>query len=106
MRVPSFVTFLPFGNNIAVRARKEVLTVSDTIIVALLSLLGSLGGTLGGIALYSKLSNYRIEQLEKKVDKHNNLIERMFKAEEAITVLDEKIKVANHRIDDLEERTE
>ena len=102
----SFVTFLPFGNNIVVRARKEVVFVSEAIIVALLSLLGSLGGTLGGIALNSKLSNYRIEQLEKKVDKHNNLIERMFKAEEAITVLDEKIKVANHRIDDLEERTE
>jgi hypothetical protein len=78
--------------------------MSETIIVALLSLLGSLGGTLGGIALNSKLSNYRIEQLEKKVDKHNNLIERMFKVEEAITVLDEKVKVANHRIDDLEER--
>ena len=80
--------------------------MSDTIIVAVLSLLGSLVGTLGGIAINSKLSNYRIEQLEKKVDKHNNLIERMFKAEEVITVLDEKIKVANHRIDDLEERTE
>lgn len=80
--------------------------MSDTIIVAVLSLMGSLGGTLGGIALNSKLSNYRIEQLEKKVDKHNNLIERMFRAEEAITVLDEKIKVANHRIDDLEERTD
>jgi len=77
--------------------------MSETIIVALLSLLGSLGGTLGGIALNSKLSNYRIEQLEKKVDKHNNLIERMFRAEEAITVLDEKMKVANHRIDDLED---
>ena len=79
--------------------------MSDTIIVAVLSLLGSLGGTLGGIALNSKISNYRIEQLEKKVDKHNNLIERMFRAEEAINILDEKVKVANHRIDDLEERT-
>ena len=78
--------------------------MSETIIVALLSLLGSLGGTLGGIALNSKLSNYRIEQLEKKVDKHNSLIERMFKAEESINILDEKIKVANHRLDDLEER--
>ena len=80
--------------------------MSETIIVAVLSLMGSLGGTLGGIALNSKLSNYRSEQLEKKVDKHNNLIERMFRAEESITVLDEKIKVANHRIDDLEERTD
>ena len=78
--------------------------MSETIIVALLSLLGSLGGTLGGIVLNSKLSNYRIEQLEKKVDKHNNLIERMFKAEENINLLDEKVKVANHRLDDLEKK--
>ena len=78
--------------------------MSETIIVALLSLLGSLGGTLGGIAINSKLSNYRIEQLEKKVDKHNNLIERMYHVEQAVTVLDEKIRVANHRLDDLEER--
>ena len=78
--------------------------MSDTIIVAVLSLLGSLVGTLGGIAINSKLSNYRIEQLEKKVDKHNNLIERMFKAEESINLLDEKIKVANHRLDGLEEK--
>jgi len=76
--------------------------VSETVIVALLSLIGTLGGTLGGILATSKLSNYRIEQLEKKVDKHNNLIERMFKAEENINILDEKIKVANHRINDLE----
>ena len=47
--------------------------MSETVIVALLSLIGTLGGTLGGILATSKLSNYRIEQLEKKVDKHNNL---------------------------------
>lgn len=80
--------------------------MSDTIIIALISLLGTLGGTLGGILATSKLTNYRLEQLEKKVDKHNNLIERMFRAEEAINILDEKVKVANHRIDDLEERTD
>ena len=78
--------------------------MSDTIIIALISLLGTLGGTLGGILETSKLTNYRLEQLEKKVDKHNNLIERMFRAEENISILDEKIKVANHRIDDLEEK--
>ena len=76
--------------------------MSETVIVALLSLIGTLGGTLGGILATSKLSNYRIEQLEKKVDKHNNLIERMFKAEESINILDEKIKVSNHRLSDLE----
>lgn len=78
--------------------------MSETIIIALLSLLGTLGGTLGGILATSKLTNYRLEQLEKKVDKHNNLIERMFKAEENINILDEKIKVANHRLSDLEEK--
>ena len=43
------------------------------------------------------LVEYRLNQLETKVDKHNNLVERM-------TLAEEKIKVANHRIDDLEEK--
>lgn len=77
--------------------------MSETIIIALISLIGTLGGTFGGILATSKLTNYRIEQLEKKVDKHNNLIERMYKAEDSINILDEKIKVVNHRIEDLEE---
>ena len=78
--------------------------MSDVVIVGLLSLVGTIIGTLGGIIATSRLTTYRIEQLEKKVDKHNNLIERMFKAEESINLLDEKIKVANHRLDDLEEK--
>lgn len=80
--------------------------MSDIVIVSIISLFGTLAGTLGGILATSKLTNYRIEQLEKKVDKHNNLIERMFKAEENINLLDEKIKTANHRIEDLEEDNE
>lgn len=67
----------------------------DTVIVALISLLGTLGGTFGGILTSAKLTNYRIEQLEKKVEKHNNFAER-------IPVLEEKIKVEEHRIEDLE----
>ena len=74
----------------------------ETIIIALISLLGTLGGTFGGILATSKLTNYRIEQLEKKVDKHNNIIERTYKLEDNDKLLEEKIKVANHRIDDLE----
>lgn len=69
--------------------------MSDTIVVAILSLIGTLGGTFGGILTSSKLTAYRIEQLEKKVDKHNNFAER-------IPVVEEKIKVMNHRIEDLE----
>lgn len=51
--------------------------MSDTVIVALISLVGTLGGTFGGILVSAKLTNYRIEQLEKKVEKHNNFAERM-----------------------------
>lgn len=65
------------------------------IIVAVISLLGTLGGSLGGILVSSKLTNYRIEQLEKKVDKHNHFAEK-------IPIINEQIKVINHRIDDLE----
>lgn len=73
------------------------------IIVALIGLFGSAVGSLVGILINSRLSNYRIEQLEKKVDKHNNLIERTYNLEREEAVLQEEIKVANHRIDDLEE---
>lgn len=62
-----------------------------TIVVALISFAGTCVGSWGGL----KLMSYRIEQLEKKVDKHNHFAERM-------PVVEEQIKVINHRIDDLE----
>ena len=62
------------------------------VITAALSLVGTLVGTLGGIALSSNLTNYRIEQLEKKVEKHNNLITRTYKLEQEFAVMDEKLK--------------
>ena len=49
------------------------------------------------------LMEYRLKELEKKVDKHNNLIERTYRLEEQTKLLEEKVKVANHRIGDLEE---
>lgn len=64
-----------------------------TVIVGVLSLLGTLAGSYGGMRLMS----YRIEQLEKKVDRHNDFAER-------IPVIEEQLKVANHRIEDLEKR--
>ncbi len=79
-----------------------MIPLNDTIIVALLSLCGTLAGTFGGILTANKLTTYRIEQLEKKVDKHNHVVERMYALEERVTVTEEKIKVENHRIDDLE----
>lgn len=78
--------------------------MSETIIIALISLCGTLCGTFGGIMATSKLTNYRIEQLEKKVDRHNSIIERTFRLEENDKLLEEKLKVANHRIDDLERK--
>jgi hypothetical protein len=72
--------------------------MESEVIVAFMALIGSAIGTVGGIMASSKLTNHRLEQLEKKVDKHNTVIERTF-------VLEEKMKVANHRIDDLEEVT-
>lgn len=54
----------------------------NTIIVAAISFLGTLVGTLGGILAAQKLVNYRLQQLEVKVDKHNSVIERTFKLEE------------------------
>lgn len=65
--------------------------MSDVIIVAILSLIGTLGGSFGGIVTASKLSNYRIEQLEKKVEKHNNVIERVFKLETKEEELEQKV---------------
>lgn len=76
--------------------------MTDTVIVAILSLIGTLGGSLLGILTANKLTNYRLEQLEKKVDKHNSVIERVYILEKHEAVIDEEIKVANHRIDDLE----
>lgn len=78
--------------------------MSETIIVALLSLVGTLIGSLCGILAANKLVVYRIEQLEKKVEKHNNVIERVYNLEKDEAVIKEEIKVANHRIDDLEKK--
>lgn len=76
--------------------------MSETVLVALLALLGTLGGTFGGILTANKLTNYRIEQLEKKVEKHNRVVERVYILEKNEAVMDEELKVANHRIQDLE----
>ena len=76
--------------------------MATEIVVALIALAGSALGTFAGIVTSARLTTYRIEQLEKKVDKHNTVIERTFKLEEAQAVMQEQIKVANNRIKDLE----
>ena len=65
------------------------------IVVALLSLVGTLGGSFLGVLASNKLINYRIQQLEKKVEKHNNLVERM-------VLVETEVKSAQHRLGSLE----
>lgn len=77
--------------------------MTEGIIVGVLSLIGTLAGTYFANRKSSALIAYRLELLEKKVDKHNAVVERTFKLEEQAAVLEEKIKVANHRIEDLED---
>jgi hypothetical protein len=67
---------------------------NETIITAL-SLIGTLVGSFGGIIVSSKLTLYRIEQLEKKVDKHNNFAERL-------PVVEEQLKDLNRRVEAVE----
>ena len=69
--------------------------MDGNVITALISMTGSLIGTLGGILVSARMTTYRIEQLERKVDKLSNSAERML-------VVEEQIKVINHRIEDLE----
>ena len=70
--------------------------MDSSVIVAVISLIGTLGGSLGGILVSSKLTAFRLQQLENKVAEHNNFARRM-------PVVEEQIKVINHRIEDLEQ---
>lgn len=76
--------------------------VTAGVIIALMGLAGSGVGAVFGAFMNNAIIKQRLDQLEKKVDKHNNLIERTYELEKDIEVLDEKMKVANHRIEDLE----
>ena len=76
----------------------------EAIIVALIGLAGSAAGSLCGVLVSSKLTQYRLEQLEKKVEVHKQVIDRVYKLEERTELQEEKIKVANHRIGDLERK--
>lgn len=78
--------------------------MASTIIVACLSLLGTLAGAYFANRKSSALIAYRLEQLEAKVNRHNSVIERTYRLEEQEQLLEERIKVANHRIEDLERK--
>lgn len=69
--------------------------MSTEILIAIVSFVGTCVGTVGGIIASARLTNYRLAQLEEKVGKHNNFAERM-------PVIEEQIKVINHRLENLE----
>lgn len=74
----------------------------SAIVVAMMALVGTLGGSFLAHRKSAALLDYRLKQLEKKVDLHNKVVERTYRLEEHEALLNEKMKVANHRIDDLE----
>lgn len=73
--------------------------MAPEIVVALLSLAGTLVGSLLGVVTSNRLTNYRIQQLEEKVNKHNCLVERM-------VIVEQSTKSAHHRLDELIEEKE
>lgn len=72
------------------------------IIISLISLAGTVLTVISG----SRLTAYRIQKLEEKVQAHNNLIDRMYKVEQRVEVDENRLKVSEHRIDDLERGAE
>jgi len=87
--------------------------MDSTIVVSLITLIGVIiTSVLSFFAMRKesadnfKLFIYRVEQLEKKVEKHNSVVDRIYKLEKNQDVMEEQIKVANHRIDDLEKYTD
>ena len=69
--------------------------MNPEVLAAVLALVGTIIGSGGGILVSSKLTNYRLQQLESKVAEHNHYARRL-------PVVEEQIKVINHRLDDLE----
>lgn len=74
----------------------------DAIIVAILSMIGTVSGSYISNRKSQALIAYRLEQLESKVNLHNNLIERTYKLEQTTTLQDEKLKETNRRVEALE----
>lgn len=73
-----------------------VIFIDSNIIIALLGCLGTIIGSACGVAASSSKTIYRINQLEKKVDKHNNIVERMY-------IVEDKLKSHQHQINELKD---
>lgn len=78
--------------------------MSEAVIVGFLSLVGTLLGSILGILAANKLTNYRIQKLEEKVEKHNKVVERVYHLETLDDIIEDQIKTMNTKIDRLEQR--
>ena len=76
--------------------------IDANIIVSLITLVGTVLTVISG----SRLTAYRIQKLEEKVQAHNNLIDRMYKIEQRVEVDENRLQVSEHRIEDLERSAE
>ena len=76
--------------------------MSEAVIVAVLGFIGTIVGSAIGVLTANKLVNYRIEQLEKKVDKHNNLVERTYHLEQEVELLKKDRDYVKQEIEHIE----
>ena len=85
------------------RKGKQKMEYAVEIIIATVAMFGSLGGAFLAHRKSTALLAYRLERLEEKVDEHNKVVDRTYRLEEHEAVIEEKIRVANNRISDLED---
>lgn len=78
--------------------------MSDSIIVAVLSLVGTAIGSVVSVLTANRLTNYKIDELKKTVEKHNSLIDRTYRLEESVTLVNEKLDTLDHRVEALERK--
>lgn len=71
--------------------------MSETLLIALLSLTGTLAGSLGGILAANRLVVYRLTALERKVEKHNSLIERTYALERRVSLAEQRVGTLEHK---------
>ena len=76
--------------------------MSDAIIVAVLSLVGTAIGSVVSVLTANRLTNYKIDELKKTVEKHNSLIDRTYRLEESVTLVNEKLDSLDRRVKALE----
>ena len=82
---------------------RGIILMSDAIITGAVAIIVCMINNFFQTSKLQSIISYRLEQLEKKVEKHNNVIERTYECESRLSVIEEKISVANHRIEDLED---